>query len=98
MKYRIAWMIDWRPSWPLLHDRTKTIKRLKDNVTSGNFVAHGFASLVELMARRAGDAVVVRESWIVKEAFAEPHLARICVDCRGDRRDWLVDKGHRYPT
>src|SRR3979490_473461 len=24
MKYRIVWMIDWRPYWPLSHDRTKS--------------------------------------------------------------------------
>jgi DNA-binding CsgD family transcriptional regulator len=29
MKYLIAWMIDWRPCWPLLHDRTKTIKDVR---------------------------------------------------------------------
>jgi hypothetical protein len=37
MKYLIAWMIDWQPSWPLLHDRTKTIKRRKAIVSRRNY-------------------------------------------------------------
>jgi hypothetical protein len=45
MKYLIAWMIDWRPSWPLLHDRTKTIKRRKAKVTSATSSHNDPASL-----------------------------------------------------
>jgi hypothetical protein len=67
MKYRIVWMIDWRPYWPLSHDRTKSsfiqtggaaAAQLLDEVRKVRAFVHREDERSEALRKRGAEVVV----------------------------------------